>query len=209
MSVTTPLADRSEVVAHLLVDEETAEGLRQSSLAFSSLTLTKRQLCDLELLINGGFSPLRGFMDQSTYDGVVADCRLPDGSLWPMPVVLDVDAAFAEKLEPGSKVALRDAEGFMPAVLTVTQIWEADKEREAELVYGTSSSEHPGVAYLFDRVKTHYVGAPWRAYSFRPTTSSRISGIPRRSCATCFARWAGGGSSPFTPRMSSTSSIDV
>lgn len=145
-------------VADLLVDEGTAEDLRQASLAFPSLTLSTRQQCDLELLINGGFSPLKGFMDRAAYDAVVAGCRLPDGALWPMPVVLDVDGDFAQKLEPGSKVALRDAEGFMPAVLTVTQVWEADKGQEAEGVYGTRSADHPGVRYLYERVKSHYVG---------------------------------------------------
>ena len=97
-------------------------------------------------------------MDRALYDSVVAGCRLPDGYPWPMPVVLDVDAEFAQKLEPGRKVALRDAEGFMPAVLTVTEIWEADKAQEAEAVYGTSSADHPGVRYLYERVSSHYVG---------------------------------------------------
>jgi sulfate adenylyltransferase len=166
MSATTPLDDRCDPVSTLLVDPQTAEELRQASLSFPSLTLTTRQLCDLELLINGGFAPLRGFMDQKTYESVIADCRLPDGSPWPMPVVLDVDAALAEKLEPGTKVALRDAEGFMPAVLTVTEIWQPDKVREAELVYGTSSPEHPGVSYLLDRVRSHYVSGTLEGIQF-------------------------------------------
>ena len=110
----------------LLVDEAVAERLRANSLSFPSLTLSRRQLCDLELLLNGGFSPLQGFMARATYEGVVAECRLPDGSPWPIPVVLDVDADFAAKLEPGQTVALRDSEGFMPAALEVSEIWEAD-----------------------------------------------------------------------------------
>ena len=158
MSASSTPEGRGQTVSDLLVDEATAEDLRQASLAFPSLTLSTRQQCDLELLINGGFSPLKGFMDRAAYDAVVAGCRLPDGALWPMPVVLDVDGDFAQKLEPGSKVALRDAEGFMPAVLTVTQVWEADKGQEAEGVYGTRSSDHPGVRYLYERVKSHYVG---------------------------------------------------
>ncbi|MEA3278076.1 MAG: bifunctional sulfate adenylyltransferase/adenylylsulfate kinase [Pseudomonadota bacterium] len=144
-------------VSDLLVDEESAEELRKASLSYPSLTLTKRQLCDVELLINGGFSPLRGFMDRATYDSVVEGCRLPDGSLWPMPVVLDVDTAFAGKLEPGQKIALRDPEGFMPAALRVKEVWQADKGREADQVYGIASPGHPGVRYLMERVKSHYV----------------------------------------------------
>jgi sulfate adenylyltransferase len=157
MSLTTPASDKDLVVTDLLVDEQRAEELRRASLSYPSLTLTKRQLCDLELLINGGFHPLKGFMDQATYEAVVEGCRLPDGSVWPVPVVLDLDAELVRKLDVGQQVALRDPEGFMPAVLTVTEVWEADKGREAERVYGTRSTDHPGVRYLFDRVKSHYV----------------------------------------------------
>jgi len=146
----------------LLIDEARAEELRGASLSFPSLTLTKRQLCDLELLLNGGFSPLRGFMDRTAYERVIADSRLPDGSLWPIPVVLDVSASFASKLETGRTIALRDEEGFMPAVLTVTEVWEADKALEAEAVYGTASPDHAGVRYLLDRVKSHYVAGTLR-----------------------------------------------
>lgn len=141
----------------LLVGTERADLLRQESLSFQSLTLTQRQLCDLELLLNGGFSPLRGFMDRRTYDAVVAGARLPDGELWPIPIVLDIGPDLADKLRPGQPLALRDPEGFMPAVLTVSELWEADKEREANLVYGTDSPLHPGVRHLKTQVKGVYV----------------------------------------------------
>jgi len=154
--------ERSLAPADLLVDEATAEELRNASLSFPSLTLTKRQLCDLELLLNGGFSPLRGFMDRAAYERVIEDARLPDGSLWPIPVVLDIDAVFADQLATGQTIALRDGEGFMPAVLTVTDVWEADKTREAQAIYGTASRSHPGVRYLLERVKSHYVSGSLR-----------------------------------------------
>lgn len=105
-------------------------------------------MCDLELLLCGGFDPLQSFLDKAAYDSVVDDLRLPDGRLWPIPIVLDVDAAFAESLIPGDQIALRDAEGFMPAVLTFSESWQPDKLREARAVYGTDSSDHPGVNYL-------------------------------------------------------------
>jgi len=158
MSVSSAAYGKGQSVSDLMVDRETAEDLRRASVAFPSLTLSKRQQCDLELLINGGFSPLNGFMDREVYDAVLTECRLPGGTPWPMPVVLDVDGDIASKLESGNKVALRDSEGFMPAVLTVTQVWEASKVREAEAVYATRSGDHPGVRYLYERVKSHYVG---------------------------------------------------
>ena len=157
MSDNTRPGDRPALAASLLVDEERAQALRRQSLAFQSLTLSQRQLCDLELLLNGGFAPLDGFMDRTAYERVLDDARLPSGALWPMPVVLDVDASVAEKLEPGQPLALRDQEGFMPAVLTVSEVWEADKAREAVAVYGTESADHPGVRYLQGRVQNFYV----------------------------------------------------
>ncbi|BAZ92975.1 sulfate adenylyltransferase [Thiohalobacter sp. COW1] len=141
----------------LLVDAAQAEALKDASKDFHSLTLSQRQLCDLELLMNGGFTPLDGFMNQAAYDSVLERMQLPDGTLWPVPIVLDVEAKFAEKLETGSKIALRDGEGFMPAVLTVEDIWTPDKAREAERVYGTQSVQHPGVRYLNEQVKQVYI----------------------------------------------------
>ena len=152
----TPL-ERAPSPTDLFVDDETAERLRRESLSYPSLTLTRRQLCDLELLLNGGFHPLQGFMDEAAYEGVLDRCRLPDGSVWPIPVVLDVTADLAVKLVVGQKLALRDAEGFMPAALTVTQVWQPDKGREALAVFGTDDPAHPGVRYLSERTGSHYV----------------------------------------------------
>jgi sulfate adenylyltransferase len=157
MSTSHSPLERPPSNADLFVDDETAEHLRGASLGFPSLTLTRRQLCDLELLLNGGFHPLQGFMDEAAYRAVLEQCRLPDGSVWPIPVMLDVAADLAAKLAVGQKLALRDAEGFMPAVLTVTQIWQPDKGREALAVFGTDDLAHPGVRYLYERTGSHYV----------------------------------------------------
>jgi sulfate adenylyltransferase len=142
----------------LIVDDERAAALKAASVDFPSWDLTDRQLCDFELLATGGFSPLTGFLTKAEYDGVVDEMRLPDGTLWPIPITLDVDTDTAAELEPGSSLALRDAEGVMLGVMSVTDVWEADKDREAEKVLGTTSREHPAVAYLFDTAGTHYVG---------------------------------------------------
>jgi len=157
MSSSNPTMDQTPAPQTLLVGEDRAGILRQESLGFQSLTLSQRQLCDLELLLSGGFAPLGGFMDQQAYESVLERARLPDGALWPIPIVLDIGADLAEKLTPGQQLALRDPEGFMPAVLTVSGLWEADKDREANLVYGTDSLDHPGVRYLKTRVKGVYV----------------------------------------------------
>ncbi len=142
----------------LMLDSESAEAIKHESGDFPSITLSQRQLCDLELLVNGAFSPLTGFMCKKDYEAVVQELHLADGTLWPIPVVLDVPDEFADGLEVGQRVALCDGEGFMSAVMTIDDIWQADKEREAEYVYSTTSKDHPGVRYLYEKVHNMYIG---------------------------------------------------
>ena len=142
----------------LTVPAERAQELRGASVDWESWDVTDRQLCDLELLINGGFSPLEGFMTEADYSSVLADMRLTDGTLWPIPITLDVSEEFADSVTPGDSVALRDAEGVMLAVLHVSDIWAPDKEVEAKAVFGTTSREHPAVGYLMEIAGSHYLG---------------------------------------------------
>ncbi|MEX1026531.1 MAG: bifunctional sulfate adenylyltransferase/adenylylsulfate kinase [Candidatus Paceibacterota bacterium] len=119
------------------------------------IILTSRQLCDLELLLTGGFSPLEGFMDEATYRGVVDEMRLPDGTLWPMPIVLDVAG---DEVSAGEEVVLCDSYNKPLALLQVTSVYTPDKTREAMRVYGTEDRTHFGVAYLFDKTGPVYLG---------------------------------------------------
>ena len=144
-------------LVNLLVSETEAEQLKTDAMHWPSVTLTERQINELEMLINGGFSPLQGFMNEADYRSVLDNMRLADGTLFPMPVCLDVNPGLAEKIQPGDTVALRDPEGFMPAVLVVEEIWQADLEAEAQAVYGTTSLEHPGVRYLLEKHHSVYI----------------------------------------------------
>lgn len=123
-----------------------------------SLTLNQRQICDLELLLNGGFSPLTGFMNKMDYESVLRHMRLHDGTFWPMPIMLDVDYSYAETIKTGQEIALRDPEGLLLAILQVGDIWEVDRECEANAIYQTDDDFHPGVAYLYQQVKNIYIG---------------------------------------------------
>ncbi len=152
------IAPHGGTLVDLKVDDSRAEQLRAESRDWPSWDLTDRQLCDIELLINGGFSPLTGFMNRADYDSVVAEMRLTDGTLWPMPITLDVTEEFAGQVAEGDRVALRDPEGVMLAVIEVQDVWAPDKAAEAESVFGTTSTEHPGVAYLVERAGSHYIG---------------------------------------------------
>ncbi|HEX4427230.1 MAG TPA: bifunctional sulfate adenylyltransferase/adenylylsulfate kinase [Terriglobales bacterium] len=147
----------------LIAQPARIDELKKQSREFPSWDLTGRQLCDLELLVNGGFSPLRGFMTKADYEGVCKNMKLASGVLWPMPITLDVTEAFAQTLKPGSKVALRDPEGVMLAVLNVEEIWQPDREAEAKAVFGTTSKAHPGVNYLLNIGNPWYVGGTLEA----------------------------------------------
>ena len=142
----------------LLAGDLRAAELREASRDWPSWGLTDRQVRDLELLLNGGFSPLTGFLNRADYEGVRDRMRLSDDTVWPIPVTLDVSPELADGLEPGRPLALRDPEGVLLAALTVGDIWEPDRSEEAERVYGTTSTGHPGVDYLLRQSKTVYVG---------------------------------------------------
>ncbi len=124
-----------------------------------ALTLTLRQLCDIELLLNGGFAPLTQFMDQQDYLHVLQHLRLRDGNLWPMPIMFDVDQHFINTLEneKANTIALRDAEGLLIAILDIKEHWKIDKAYEAYAIYGTTEDDHPGVAYLYHQTKDYYI----------------------------------------------------
>jgi sulfate adenylyltransferase len=172
-SVTTGPAHGGQLV-DLIVSADRAAELKAESSAYPSWDLTDRQLCDVELLMNGAFSPLRGFMGRETYESVCATMRLPDGTVWPMPIVLDLTEDAAAALAPGVKLALRDSEGVMLAVLHVDELYRPDREAEATQVFGTTDTEHPGVAALLQRTNPIYVAGtvegiqPPTHYDFHP-----------------------------------------
>jgi sulfate adenylyltransferase len=152
------IAPHGGKLVDLLGDPERAAELKLASREWPSWDLTPRQLCDLELLLSGGFSPLRGFLTRGDYEGVCATMRLADGTLWPMPIVLDVPEPVAIVLRAGAWLALRDPEGVPLAALRVDDVWQPDRLAEARAVYGTTDPAHPGVAHLLERTHAWYVG---------------------------------------------------
>ena len=147
-------------IPELYVSHESAQKLKVEAADLISWDLTPRQICDLELLMNGGFNPLKGFLSEADYNSVVETMRLEDGSLWPMPITLDVGEAFAEKLNIGQDIALRDQEGVILATMTVTDRWMPDKAKEAKLVFGADDLDHPAVNYLHNTAGAVYLGGP-------------------------------------------------
>jgi len=153
------IAPHGGELINLIARPDRSAELKAHSKEWPSWDLTARQLCDLELLLTGGFSPLRGFMTRADYEGVCNNMRLANGTIWPMPITLDVTEEFAKKLTPGtSKIALRDPEGVMLAVLNVEDVWQPDRTAEAKAVFNSTSPAHPGADYAINKANPWYVG---------------------------------------------------
>jgi len=147
-------------VPELYVSYDNAQKIKMEAAELVSWDLTPRQICDLELLMNGGFNPLKGFLSQADYNCVVENMRLADDALWPIPITLDVSQGFADSVELGQDIALRDQEGVILATITVTDSWLPNKAREAEMVFGSDDLAHPAVNYLHNQAGAVYLGGP-------------------------------------------------
>jgi len=142
----------------LYLPQDEAEAEKEAAGGYASWDLTERQLCDIELLLNGAFSPLEGFLNKDDYESVVKTMRLKSGVLWPIPITLDVSEEFAADIKSGDKLALRDLEGVILATLEVGDIWTPDLDAEAKGVYGTTDDKHPAVNFLKNVGNPVYVG---------------------------------------------------
>ena len=151
--------DSMEYSDSLIVHFRRAEQLRRDAVQLVSIDLASRQLYDLEALLNRACYPLSGYLERKDYQSVLENMRLGDGTLWPMPICLDVTESQVAQIQVGDRIGLNDGEGFLLAILQVNDIWQPDKRREAEAVYGTTDAEkHPGVKMLYEQVGTWYVG---------------------------------------------------
>lgn len=142
----------------LVVDEERRTVLQEIAVSLPDITLNDRQMCDLELLAIGAFSPLEGFLNRADYESVLDRMRLQDETVWPIPICLDVSETSVRTLEAGQSVCLRDPEGFLLAILHIEDIWPVEREKEAKAVYNTVDRSHPGVRYLFEAGRDYYLG---------------------------------------------------
>ena len=131
------------------------------SLELKNITLSDRQLCDIELILDGSFNPLEGFLNKADYDSVLDNMRLSTGELWPIPICLDLDEEDLKDI--GDEIALRDKEGFLIATMFIEDIWKPNKKKESISVFNTDNLEHPGVYQIFNHVKEYYAGGKLKA----------------------------------------------
>jgi len=147
-------------LCNLVLNADASAALKNEAKSLPSWTLNDRQICDLEMILNGGFSPLTGFLNESDYNSVLENMRLQDGTIWPIPITLDVTEEFAEAINKSDEIALKDKEGFTIAVMSAESIWTPDKKAEAEKVILTTDDSHPAVNYLINESNPVYVGGP-------------------------------------------------
>jgi sulfate adenylyltransferase len=141
--LTAPLGG---ALVDLMASAERSAVVKAQAKEMASLSLTPRQMSDVEALLCGAYSPLRGFMGSNEHAGVLSGLHLADGTFWPVPVTLDISEAVAKGVEPGKPVTLRDAEGVLIALLHVEEVWRPDRAAEAEALFGTRDAGHGGVA---------------------------------------------------------------
>ncbi len=149
-------------------DEDQVAALKGEAVRLPSWDLSPRQVFDIELLLNGAFSPLDGYLDRSNYESVRDKMQLRGGALWPMPIVLDVTEEFARSLQRRTRIALRHPEGMVLALMTVADVWTPDRGQEAEAVFGSRDETHPGVFQLYHQFNPVYVGGALQGIELPP-----------------------------------------
>jgi sulfate adenylyltransferase len=130
----------------LMATSDEHERLRRHALTLNRLQLSRRSICDLEMLATGAFSPLTSFMGKEDHSRVVEESRLSNGQLFPIPITLPLNDARSVSLD--KEVALTDEFNNLLAVMRIEEIFEWDREREAEKVFGTTDLRHPLVAEM-------------------------------------------------------------
>ncbi len=145
-------------LVNLFRNNRDIETTKRESLDWPNWTLTSRQIRDLELLSNGGYSPLEGFLSRKDYESVLDTLHLADGTFWPMPIMLDITEDLATSLKKGDKLALRDTEGAMLAVVTVAETWQPDLDHEAKAIFGTCDQNNEAVRQFFSETNPWYLG---------------------------------------------------
>ena len=150
--------EHGDKLVNLMLTQQAIDTCKHEIGHYSTWRLNTRQLCDVELLTNGAFSPLSGFMSQADYQSVIDVMRLSDGRIWPMPIVLDVDDAFAANVTTGETIVLLDPENMPLALMKISDCWIPDKSQEAMAVYASDDTMHSGVSYLLQHSGNVYLG---------------------------------------------------
>ena len=127
------------------------EAALQEARHLPQIVLSPLSISDIELLGNGAYTPLTGFLNKADYESVVDTMHLTNGSVWSIPITLPVDREFANSIKDGQRVALAEPDGHILAIVTVEEKFDYDRQREAREVFRTEEEKHPGVARLYQQ----------------------------------------------------------
>ena len=170
-----------DLIRNRAAESEQAE-LRELAPGLPQVVVGSRQLADLEMLANGAYSPLQGFMTHSDYVRVVNEMHLSNGLPWSIPITLAVTSEQAAALQAGEQVALVDTSGALQAVLTVEEKYTYDKQHEARLVYRTEDEAHPGVQVIYQQGDV-LLGGPVRVVTLQSQAFAQYRYTPTQSRA--------------------------
>lgn len=170
-----------ELVINLASEDERTV-LQERAKELPQIVVGSRQLADLEMLANGAYSPLGGFMTRGDYLSVVNDMHLSNGLPWSIPITLAVTSEQAKTIAPGSQVALVDSEGALQAVMTVEEKFSYDKQLEARKVYRTEEEAHPGVKVVYQQGDI-LLGGPVRVVALQRQIFAEYRYTPTQSRA--------------------------
>ncbi len=171
-----------KLIINLANEAESVALLAKQQGGLPQIVVGSRQLADLEMLANGAYSPLTGFMKRADYLSVVDEMHLSNGLPWSIPITLPVDAEKAADLKEGEEVALVDAQGNLQAVLTIEEIYPYDKKLEASKVYRTEDEQHPGVRVVYEQGDV-LLGGPVRVVTLQEQVFARHRYTPEQSRA--------------------------
>ncbi|HLG61242.1 MAG TPA: sulfate adenylyltransferase [Ktedonosporobacter sp.] len=167
------------LVVNLAGEQERAE-LTERASSLPQLTVGSRQLADLEMLANGAYSPLNGFMTQADYLSVVKTMHLSNGLPWSIPITLATTTEQARTLKEGAQIALVDDKGTVQAVMTLQEKYGYDKQLEASNVYRTLEEAHPGVRVLYQQGEV-LLGGPVRVLALQQQIFAQYRYTPEQS----------------------------
>ncbi len=168
-----------------MADEAERIELQARAKSLPRITVGSRQLADLEMLAIGAYSPLRGFMNQNDYIGVVDAIHLSNGLPWSVPITLAVTQQQADTFRIGSEVALVNEQGVLQAIMTLEDKFGYDKRHEARQVYRTEDEAHPGVKVVYSQGEV-LLGGPVRVVALQPQLFPEYRLTPTQS-RTLFA----------------------
>lgn len=150
------------------------KNLELESIKYNSIILNNRELCDFELIVNGGFSPLKGYMNKNDYLECVNNMRLKNGKLWSMPITLSINEKKMNELKHSDYVVLKHETGLPLGLMNISNddsIFEYDLKKECENVYGGYDLNHPYVKILdnnFQNGRVYYIGGEIELWKIPP-----------------------------------------